>query len=300
MMLMIRSRKSSGTMLILVIFTMAIIVAVSSGIFAYNWFLFQYAQAQSKGDELAASLASVINAGDRVGQINDLEECSRELVYTSRDAYEKCDQEGLQFLDSLCYQLVDEARSGQSLVEQERKNQIHLITSELSDAATKYNSSSAANSNFNFLGLRTSEPRIEGIAVGYVRTTESNVKTLDTIMELANFDRQRDYIDNASKLYRANINARLPEDTDLSYNLSSLPACVDGSCAPARNANPDAFMQTSTIFGNGHGLPKSYPDQIPTGVQVYYSMDVCLGRNLRGIIDLSSTGITNGALAGSN
>src|SRR5438128_7967466 len=81
---MIPNRHPSGNMLILMALTMAIIFALVMTGLTFNCFLFQCTHAQCEADAVALRLASEINKGDRVGQLNELEECSRELVYVSR------------------------------------------------------------------------------------------------------------------------------------------------------------------------------------------------------------------------
>jgi hypothetical protein len=246
---MITQRNSRGNILILVVLATGIIVAAGVIGFIFNGFLFDHTRSQYKVDALALSLACSINSGDRVGEINELEECSRELIYVSRERFENCAQQDLGFLEPLCYELLDEARSGQELVERERKNQIALICKQIQKAANDYNKDSTnRRSTFNLGWLQTSEPRIEQIFVGRIAKIQSSVKSLDVIAELDASDYAQDYIDATTKLFKADVDARLPEDSDLSFDICSLPAYVEGTCAPARNTNPEAFIPSSTLL----------------------------------------------------
>jgi hypothetical protein len=292
------SRKSSGNMMVLVSLSIGLVIAVGVGGFIFNSLLFQRTRAQYKVDALAMSLAGTINKNDRVGRINELEEASRELVFISRQHLEDAERQDLGFIAPLCDELLVEARANQSIVESERRNQIGLITREIQDEARKFNQAEAPAGNFSLRWLQTEEPRITRVDVGRISNIQSNVRTLDAIPELSAFDRKQGNIEDASRLYKANINAKLPgSDSDLDYKLASLPAYVEKTCAPARNANPDVFLPSGTIMNNGISTP-SFVDFIPNAVRVYCSMKASVGSERKQTsLDMNSTGITSGALS---
>lgn len=294
------SRKQAGNMLTVVSLTTGMTVAVTVAGLTFNSFLFQCGRVQSKADAIALQLAGKINAGDRVGQINELEQCSRELVYISRQELKRCEHDDFSFLTPVCQQLMYEAEAGHRLVESERKNQIQRIEMDLRQAADKYNTASSGCMGLNLPWLQTCEPEIVRIDVGYIDNVESNVKSLDAIKELAEIDRQRGYVDRTTRLYKANIDAGLPEETD-SFKISGLPAYVEKTCAPARNTNPDVFVSTGTVFptkmsGNGK------IEQIPNAIQIVLDMNARFGLNdmHQAEVGLVSTAATNGAIAGSD
>lgn len=297
-----RRRNQVGNMLTVVALTTGMTVAVGVAGFSFNSFLFQCDQMQSKTDALALQLAGKINEGGRVGQINELQQCSRELMFVSRQELKQCEQEDFSFLTPLSQQLMGEARAGHNLVERERQNQIRLIKSDLQAEALKHNSDRSDRISLALPLLQTREPQITGIDVGYIDNVESNVKNLNVIKELSDFDRQNGYIDSTTKLYRANIDARLPDqEHDLSFRISSLPAYVEKICAPARNTNPDVFLRTGTIF-TAAGDKDEEIDQLPSAIQVFVSMNASFGprEKYQATVSLVSTGAANGAIAGSN
>jgi hypothetical protein len=288
-------------MLTVVTLTMGMIVAIGMAGFTFNNLLFQRAHAECQADALAVQLAGDINQGDRVGQMNELESSSRELIYVSRQQIKRCSEdEEFDFLSPLCQQLVAEARGGHKLLEMERRNLARHIEKDIHRAALDHNRAAAGHKAFSIPWLQIAEPQIVRIDVGYVDNIESNVRSLASIDELADFDDRRGYIDHLTKLYKGNINASLPDiDSDLCFKLSSLPAYVEQTCSPARNINSEVFIPMTTAFNNGYPVLAKL-DQIPNAVQVTCSLGTTL--HLRDKMEadlyLLSSGVTNGAIAG--
>ena len=294
-------RKSSGNMLTLVVVTMGLIVAIGLIGLTFNGFLFQRHSTQYQVDALALSMASAMNAGNRIGQLNELEANSRELVYSARRRNADYQADDMSFLSSLSQQLLDEARAGQKLVEEERQNQIQIISTEVQQAAANYNKANNHNGTFSFHWLQTSEPKVTRVDVGQIVGVESNAQSLPVITELADFDGRQGYLAGQRRLFRANINASLPaEDRDLAYKFAALPAFVGKTCSPPRNANPDVFISYATLFENG-SAKVSKVENIPYAVQIFTTMDVSVGANLgdRQPVVLSSVGTACGATSDS-
>jgi hypothetical protein len=289
-------------MLAIVALTMAVIIGVSVIGFIFNSFLFQRNRSQYQVDALAVQLAGKINDGDRVGQINELEECSRELVYVSRQDLDSCAEDELEFLSPLCQQLLDEAHEGQQLVENERQNQTGIILNDIRQITNHYNDIAAKANGFTLPWIQTREPEIYRIDVGSIVNIESNVRSLPALSDLADFDRRQKYIAGASNLFHGNIIARLPDlDSDLKFKFSGLPAYVSGTCSPPRNTNAEVFRRTATIFANGRTEPSNL-EQIPNALQIFCTMDTSIGSpsDNHTKVDLVSTATTNGAIAGSD
>src|SRR5262245_42262711 len=128
-------RSGKGNILFLAILTLGIVISVGVGGFIFNGYLFGCTRAQYQVDALAVDMAGKSNVVDRVGQINELEECARELIYVSRRQFEYCEEQDVKVLESLCYELLEEARAGQQLVEAERKNQVEVICAQIQGQA---------------------------------------------------------------------------------------------------------------------------------------------------------------------
>jgi hypothetical protein len=293
-----RGRKSSGNMLTLVILVMGVIIAIAVIGFVFNSFLFQRARAQYDVDALAVALANKINIRDRVGQMNELQERSRELVHTSRQRTDNCSDE-MEFLFPVCDQLLQESREGQALVEAERQNQINLITKELREGALAFNSGKETNNPFSLRWLQTSQPKVRRMMLGRIDNVQSNVKNPGVLIELASFDREHGYIDERTNLFKSNTDAKLPTpDSDLHYKFSPLPAYINNTCAPGRNANPEVFKPYGCVIANGKQIPSEI-EYIPNAIQLTCSMDVAFGSEgaNKTEVELYSTGTTNGAFA---
>jgi hypothetical protein len=301
-----RLRRQDGAMLGIVIVMLAIIVFIGIAGLTTNGLWLNYWHAQVDADATALSLASGINIGDRVGQINELEECSRELLYVSGQANKQCEEPDFQILASLAHSLNNEAISGHDLVERERQNQINLIAQEMRDSVRKYNANQSWAPTVRLPWIEIEKPIITQVEVGAIDGGQSNVKSLDTIEELADYDRSMGYLDNRTQLFKGNINATLPNDAQgLTFKISALPARIKGTCAPARNTNPLVFKKGITVFSNnnfGSSQSASQGGQIPNAVQVSYAMhtSLLLRDKCDGNLHLVSTATTNGAVTGSN
>jgi hypothetical protein len=294
---MIAHRKAKGSTSFLVSLLIGIIVFVALCGIGFNYLLFMRARAQYAADAMALNLATKINVGDRVGQFNQLQEASRELVFVSRQYCDQCNDKTFPTLTSLCNRLVEDARSAHSLVEDERQNQIVTIRKEAQDAALTCNKQRNDNRTFAFFGLNCFEPEILRVDLGRIANVSCNVRSLDAISDLANFDLSKGYFDKKTKLFKSDINAKLPEsDADLDFNFSSLPAYIDKISAPPRNTNDRVFIRYNTVFDNRE-IKNTLAKQIPSAIQVHYGMDVIVpwDQSRRSPVGMVATGSSSGA-----
>lgn len=265
-----------------------------------NGLFFQRNRAQLQSDELAVSCAAAMNQGDRIAQVNELKASSRELVYLSRQREQLADTQEFRALQPLCTQLVNEAREGATLVEAERKNQIRVICSEIQSNAWRHNRRLEDERGFAIAWLKTTAPSITCIEVGRIENVESNVRQPTGVAELANYDIESGLIQPGSNLLKANKNARLPGiDSDLNFHITSLPALVKGTRAPARNVNARKFVPQALIFDGGAPI-KFAADQIPSAIRITSTMNATLGDRAEHTerVRFVSTGTTTGAIAG--
>lgn len=285
-------------MIVLVSLSIGLIILLAIVGIIFNNLLFQNSRSQDKVDAMALSLARLINTGNRVGQMNELEDRCRQLVYVSRQT--QTAREGMEetdYLAPLCDRLVRDARDGQRLVEAERQNQIHLICREVQDAAARYNRERGADSTFSLEWLRTYEPRITEVSLGSIKDVESSVRCQKVFPELAYQDYSSQLFDATSGLYYAPLNAKLPgSDGDLDFKLSSLPASVNMITPQPRNTNADVFVSYGKVLESGERTNNAIRD-IPSAVQVSCAMDALVGPHASNkvSIGLVSTGITSGA-----
>ncbi|HEY9683653.1 MAG TPA: pilus assembly protein TadG-related protein [Oculatellaceae cyanobacterium] len=293
---MIPRRNSQGNMTYLMVLTIGVLVLIVLGGFVFNTMLSRRSQAEYAADSLALALATQINSGNRVGQMNKLQEASRELVLVSRQNVDKCiDRNGC--LSGLCSQLLEESVSGHELLEKERKNEIAIISDEVSSSIKEYNRKAREPRKFFFLGFEMQNPEILRVDLGRIAGVSSNVRALDAIPELADLDIRKSYVDTKSKLYKADINAKLsPPDEDLDFNFCSLPAFVGTTAAPPRNTNADMFVSYGTIFDVEKPQIATIK-QIPSAVQIYCRMNMTAPweRQSTNALELRATGSASGA-----
>lgn len=283
-------RDQRGGILTIVVLVAGLVMVIIAMCFSFNGFLTRCTDGQSKIDALALDMARSINVGDRVGQINELSEGARELVYVSDQAASGCaDETGLSEFAGLYEELAREAHEGQQLVESERQNQIRLISSEIFAKAHAHNSSVSAAAPFQMFWLQAREPRIDRIDIGTIKNMETNIEALRGVDELVEQDDKQGFVDRRSELYLGRSRLKL----------AALPASVDGICAPMRNTNPQTFVSFNTLLKDGHPVT-TYMDNLPCAVQIWCSLEASLGRNgeHKGNIAQVATAVTNGSVCG--
>ncbi|MBX9669658.1 MAG: hypothetical protein K2X93_18690 [Candidatus Obscuribacterales bacterium] len=259
----------------------------------------QHSRSQYLVDGLALSMAKSINSGDRVAQMNQLVARNRELVYMYRENYKECERQGLSHLAPLCDQLMDEAYSANSLVEHERKNQIGIISNEVRQMAHEYEKHRSSENNSWLPYMGTFEPKVMRIDVGCIRDVESNVQSLTTFPELAEFERGQGFVQARSNLFKSNINVRLPApDERLRFTFAALPAYIDATCSPPRVANPEVFKPFTSIMLGGKNI-NNIQEFIPPAVHISADMEVALDPEHlnRHSVRVGSVGVTGGALS---
>jgi hypothetical protein len=294
---MIAHRKEKGNTILLVSLLIGLMILAALCGICFNYLLFIRAREQYVADAMALSWATKFNIADRIGEINQLQEASRELIYTSRqNCYESADS-SLPGFAALCNRALDDARCGHELVERERQNQIETIRKEMQGAIVAYNQESSKAGSVSFLGLKTFKPEILRVDLGRIARVDSNVKALGSIPELEQADQHEVYFDKKTKFYRCDLNAKLPHpDSDLAFNFSSLPAYVDDTAASSRNANERVFVPYSTIFEDGK-IKNASPKQIPSAIQILFGLNVAIPWNQSKTesVRLLATGSTSGA-----
>ena len=289
---------------------MTFLVTLLTGIFvfvalcciAFNFVLFLRARAQYEADASTLDFATKLNVADRIGGVNLLEEASREMVFISRQNCDRCADLNLPQLNALSSVLLKRARQGHSLIESERQNQIVSICADAQAAARNYNKEKCGKSSLSFLDLSCLEPEILRVDLGHISAVDSSVRDLNIIPELSNHDISKGYVNLKSRLYRSDLDVKLPDpDSDLDFYFSSLPAYTKNTTSPSRNTNDAVFATYGTVFTNKQ-TKLTLPKQIPSAVHVVYGMSVTVPWDHSGksSIELVSTGTTSGASADSN
>lgn len=296
---MVRFRKSSGSVLLLVLpLTGALFLLAFFGL-STNGLLFNRSSEQDKADALSLKLACELNKDDRIGQFNQLQSRCRELVFCSRQNLRLCREKELTFIEPLCDELMIESRDGYRLLEKERQNLIRSICLDLQNAAYRYNREAEGEGGFKFALMQTDRPTIQRIELGVLRGVQSNVMLNDKVPDLAAFDLSHANVLPHSHLFKADQYARLPDqDADLGFKFSSLPANINDSLAQARNFNLELFHSSACILDHSDNR-SDLPEELPGAVKVDCSMRAALGekRELEGRLTASSCALSHGAVA---
>jgi len=218
---------------------------------------FMYAALQNQTNDLALLAATILNEGDREGQMNNMVSFSRQLVFTSRKTY-------VRFADDLDFepiakQLLDEARDGAAAVEAERANLLRTATSEATnELASAFQKGMASQDKMTLPWIQTTSPRIVSVSFGYVDQVPSNVEPPKALTELAALDKQIIHTAQKDNYYVPNIDAKLSgPDTNLDFNLTSLAPPVQGTVSPAHMILPTAFKSDA---------PRHLPSVVTIGV----------------------------------
>lgn len=287
-------RDARGSMLFLCIAVLIVMMMIVATAFSFYLIFFSHKHLQNWSEDLALNCARRLNENDHGGKINNLLGHSRELVFTSRELYYKTNTEDFRALQGLAAQVLEQSRSGARLVCEERNRFVDVslqdIRKTVKDTETQ-NQRGLFLTNFSAGGLRVVE-----LKVGDLDQVASNVEASSGVARLHSFDQQQNYIKTGKQvdLYKANLNLKLPaEDSDLDFQLASLPAPVKGTAAPMRLTRGQGFKHTMILRSGGEDKIGTCT-VIPSAVQVV--MTINLKQNVIGKLD-SQTKTINTACA---
>jgi len=153
----------------------------------------------------------------------------------------------------------------------------------------------AERNSMNLSWVKATTPSIIACDVGTLKDSDSNVLMPEGFEELKVRDLERDYINRTSKLYKGNIDVRLPSpDDDLRFRFSALPAPVKGTISGARLLSDEKFEQQSKIDLQTKKI--DFGGKIPCAVRLKLSTQVTAsGRgDLSGNVANSSVALTDG------
>lgn len=287
-------RDARGSMLFLCIAVLIVMLMIVATAFSFYLIFFSHKRLQNWSEDLALNCARRLNENDHGGKINNLLGHSRELVFTSRELYYKTNSEDFRALQGLAAQVLEQSRNGARLVCDERNRYVDLSLQEIrktvKDVETQ-NQRGLFLTNFSADGAQVVE-----LKVGDLDQVASNVEASSGVARLHSFDQQQNYIKAGRQvdLYKANLNLKLPaEDSDLDFQLASLPAPVKGTAAPMRLTRGQGFKHTLILRSAGEDKIGKCT-VIPSAVQVIMTMNV--KQNVIGKID-SQTKAVNTACA---
>lgn len=283
--------------------------------------LFSQQKGRQSADEMALTLAQVLNRDDRQGQMNNLVERSRELVYSSRTAYDECVSNEFHNMEPLMRDLLQESRTGAQAVEKTREQLSEVVVADLQRAKKDFDEKLKQANSFNLSWIKTSVPVVKQLEVGSIEKVNSNVVASPGFPELKAIDAKNGICDPKTGIYSGNVNAKLPgADGDLDFKLSSLAAPVGTSISAARLTDGSVFKQSKILpltesGGGGSPSDSGSPgantqqsveekrkaqrvDQIPSAVRVKLSVSVAAGNNspLKDNIGVTTSATAGGAM----
>lgn len=287
------SRKH-GNMLAMIALVGLVMAAVLGIGIVVSMMMTSQKRTQSKVETLSLSMATSINKDDWVGQMNNMTEFSRELVYTSRTAYNSTNERFTR-MKPLATILLDEARQSAVMVESERKNLTVLLLKDMQKMTNEAEADSEKQTGTKLPGVSTEAARLKTVDAGYIDGVLSNLTSAEGLPELRDFDLQEKYITPKSFVYMPNINAKLPApDDDLNFQICSLAASAKNSIAPVRLTANSVFKKLMTV-GPEAGNDFTKCKQLPSAVQISSATKVTSVNQLQDSLNVTISAASQGA-----
>ena len=285
-----KRRHVRGNTLILVCGGLLLVAATLFTACLFANLLFVQNLLQRFCDDVALSAACALNESDRMGEMNNLVARCRQLVYSSRTTTETI-QSTSPDLEVLATQILNEDRQHAQSLETARANLVQIVTADAQNAADTAFSNQTGIYRAILPMMRMTTPQLVSIDFGNVPNVESNVAALDGIDPLATYDETDKLVDANSQLYFGNISAPLPAaDSDLTFNLSSLAAPINGNVAPARLTQTSEFQLPSQ---------SNKTAQLPSAVKIVIKANAPSAgpfSNTINNLQVTSTAATNGGI----
>jgi flagellar basal body-associated protein FliL len=286
-------RSDKGNMILIIIMIAALIIVAMLVIFTVHFVFFAQKRIQTESDELVLRVARQLNEQDHAGFLNNLTMYSRESVFNSRQTSDKIKENANQ-LEPLARQLLNEAREGAALVNEERKSLVrYTVTQIKKDVDESY---SQAKSAVRLPWASYSPPEVKTLQLGSIKDVESNVEAPVGNDELLANDKSSGYL-TGSNFYKAGQNLALPDaDADLQFKLSSLPAPIKMTISPPRLASPMAFKLDTTLINDGK-FGGGTPDVMPSAakLEITSTVKVSMGKDTQDTSRVWATGVSCGA-----
>lgn len=286
-----KRKESRGNTLILTTGGMLLVAGTLATACLFANLLFVQNLLQKFCDDVALNAACALNESDRIGEMNNLVARCRQLVYSSR-ANMQAIQTASPDLVPLASQILSEDRQHAQSLEQARGDLVQIATADAQNAIDTAFSNQTGLYRAILPMMRITKPQLVSVDFGNVPAVQSNVAALDGIEPLADYDVTAKLIDPNSQLYLGNISVPLPaEDSDLTFNLSSLPAPINGNTAPARLTQLSAFQLPTQSNNN--------TSQLPSAVKIVITANAPSAgpfSNTINNLQVTSTAATNGGM----
>ena len=269
-----QARSRAGNMLLLTMVSGLVMVGTIFVMFIFLFPQLMKSSMQNSSESLAIKTAKALNTQDQSGRMNNIVARCRELVFTSRQTYNRANALGYKHLEPLARQLLNEARNNAMMLDEQREMLLQANVRNVIKEVDTTELNVRGQKEFNVAGMSAQAPKLSNLDIGYIKNVQSNVEVSAGNPDLIAYDKDHGYIQESSNLYVANIDARLPnEDADLQFKLFPLPAPVNGNVAPSRLTLPTAFVSCGRIFKDGKPQ-KLKVEQLPSAVRLEFTAQV--------------------------
>lgn len=288
------SRNKRGSMLAVVVLVTLVVVAVLGIGIVVSMMMMSQKRTQSQVENLTLEMANSINKDDWVGQMNNMTEFSRELVFSSRSALNEAIAHHPR-MRPLAIQLLDEARQSAALVESERKELTVIIMKDLHKRTNNLAETASSSPGMNLPGVSTDSMQLKTVDAGYIDGVMTNLTSAEGLPDLREYDLQEKYITQKNYVYLPNINAKLPApDDDIKFDFCSLPASAKNTISPTRLTSNAVFRKLMTA-GPESGNDFSKCKFLPSAIQMISTTKVSSGSHLSAPMSVSITAASPGA-----
>ncbi len=232
------------------------------------------------------------NRDDRIGETNLMVERSREAVYTARKTLKDI-QSGAPHVAPLASLLMDDARVGAKLVDDERQRLSGVLGKELELLLTTQVKQERQAGPVNLMFFRLQPKEDITVEVGSVKDMPSNAMAPKALQELKDHDEDRGYFFENTDYYQPNIYVKLPApDDDLTFRFASLAPRIKDTIADARLITADDFEGDMVLIAPGK-LVRPVLKNLPSAVRLVTQTGVEAPLNLHE--DLSTQTISTSA-----
>ncbi len=232
------ARNRAGSMLAVVSLAGGLILVLAGCALSIVGLLAVQCQLKSLADRVTLSAVRQLNDDNKIGKMNNLEIRCRQLVYTSRHALLSA-QTTAPIVSGLADELLKEARTDAQELSEEHDSLLALSHRQVHEAITR-EFESVRKQSLSLPWVSVAEPCITVIKTGKVKGVNSDVSLLEGIPELNTYDQSSKHLESASNLYVPGTIPLPVNDTDLKFNVSSLPPPENGQALQARLMLPES------------------------------------------------------------
>jgi hypothetical protein len=267
-----RIRSSRGSILTLVVLCLFGLVAIFMIVISMMMLTVTFHSAEHKSDGITLELAQIPNADNRLGDLNDMTVCSRQMIFSSRQNLSRTTENRNKQFQPLAEQMLAESRESSFILGREHRNQIENMIEAVHSYVWNFNNVRRSQSQMDNVILKQQGRKIVEVEVGTVESVQGSAKSDASTMPLLNdLDANAKLVDPRSGYYLPNKNIVLPYDDDLKFSIDSLAPAIEGTISPSRLLNQGAFKPTAQLFDKGIFQPKNL-DVVPTAVRVVEEM----------------------------